>query len=152
MIGRAAALFSTVWAVLLVSGPAAATGVDAERARTHYRIYCQGCHLPDASGTPGFVPALAGSMGSYLGVEGGRRYIGRVPGATSSPLTDAELAEVYNWLLTDLAREGAPPGFTPFTAQEMAAYRAEPLLEIQAMRRRLVERIQEAALPVDDRY
>lgn len=137
----------------IVSGPAVRAGdVDAARAQTHYRIYCQGCHLPDGSGTPGSVPALAGSLGSYLDVEGGRAYIGRVPGATSSPLSDAELAEVYNWLLATVARDSAPPDFEPFTADEMGAYRQKPLLEIKRIRAGLVARMKDKALPIDDTY
>ena len=38
-------------------------------------------------------------MGTFLTVPGGREYLVRVPGSAQSPLSDAELARVLNWMI-----------------------------------------------------
>jgi hypothetical protein len=69
--------------VLGVTAPA-----RAESPEILYMLQCRGCHRPDGAGTPGVVPPLAGFVGRFLGVPGGREFLVRVPGSAQSPLTD----------------------------------------------------------------
>ena len=119
---------------LAAAAPAAAFG-----PATNYVIQCQGCHLDDGSGTPGKVPALAGSMAQFLRVPGGRDYLGRVPGVANAQLADADLADLLNWALRRFDGTGVPADFRPYTAGEIHRLRAQPLVDVQSARRALLE-------------
>ena len=99
---------------------------------------CQGCHLADGAGTPAKVPALKNEVGRFLGVEGGREYLVRVPGTSQSPLTDAEVAAVLNWILRNFSAAQLPADFVPFSAVEVARYRREPLTNAARVRASLL--------------
>ena len=77
-------------ATLVLSAGAPAAGMSGPTL--DYALNCQGCHRADGTGTPGSVPPLAGSVGKFLRVPGGREYLGRVPGVAQAPLDDAALA------------------------------------------------------------
>jgi len=104
-------------------------------------LQCQGCHLADGSGTPGVVPPLAGSVGRFLRVPGGREYLVRVPGSSNSQLDDAALAAVLNWILERFAAEEVAGGFRPFTEEEVARVRRPPLTDVNAVRERLLRQL-----------
>jgi mono/diheme cytochrome c family protein len=125
---RAAAL-----AIALLAAPAA-----AEDPHVLYMLHCQGCHLPDGSGAPGAVPALRGSVARFLTVPGGREFLVRVPGSANAPLSDAELAAVLNWIVREFGPEGISAGARPYDAAEVARYRSDPLVEVEALRAALV--------------
>jgi mono/diheme cytochrome c family protein len=100
-------------------------------------LNCQGCHRADGAGTPGSIPPLAGSVGRFLRVAGGREFLARVPGVAQAPLDDAALAAVLNWML---GQYGEPPAdFVPYTATEVRSLRARPLVDVDTVRRALVE-------------
>lgn len=130
-----------------LAGLLAAGGAAAESPQILYMLHCQGCHLADGSGKPGEVPALAGSLGRFLGVDGGRAYLVQVPGSAHSPLSDAELASVLNWMLQAFGPEDAAGERVPYGASEVARYRASPLVDVVATRAELVRRIGLAAKP-----
>ena len=119
--------------------PAAATS----GAALDYALNCQGCHRADGTGTPGTVPALAGSVAKFLKVPGGREYLSRVPGAAQAPLDDAALAAVLNWMLERFDQADVPADFRPYTADEVGRLRADPLTEVTT-RRALIEKIDRA--------
>ena len=110
-----------------------------------YMLQCQGCHLHDGGGTPGAVPPLAGSVGRFLAVPGGREFLVRVPGSSQSPLDDARLAAVLNWILVRFDPQALPADFSPFSAEEVARIRRPPLTDVEGERRRLLSRIGEPA-------
>jgi mono/diheme cytochrome c family protein len=112
------------------------------RATPHndYMLQCQGCHMADGSGSPGSVPDLRGNLVRFLTVAGGREFLIRVPGSAQSPLSDAELAEVLNWMVRAFDPAAVARRFTPFTAQEVAAHRT-PLADVVSVRTALMERI-----------
>lgn len=120
----------------------AAAGARAERPEVNYMLHCQGCHLADGTGKPGAVPALAGHVARFLGVPGGREFLVRVPGSALSPLRDAELAEVLNWIVRRFGPEASLEGFTPYDAEEVAAVRRPPLTDVEGVRRALVEALE----------
>ena len=59
-------------------------------ARQNYILNCQGCHLADGTGFRGKVPKMAGFVGYFLHVDGGREFIVQVPGAANAPISDGE--------------------------------------------------------------
>lgn len=106
--------------------------------KSHYLIHCMGCHLIDGQGSPPDVPAFTPSMASLLNTPEGRGYLVRVPGAAQSPLNDAELAGVLNWMLENFSQLD-PDNYTHYTGSEVAAYREQRLAEPMKMRRQLLQ-------------
>jgi cytochrome c553 len=129
------------------SGPQ--PGIDnPQRAWQNWTLNCQGCHRPDGTGSSATAPSLAGIVAQFLTVPGGREYLGRVPGVATSPLSDADLSEVMNWMLRRFDNEHVPANFQPFTAAEMRQLRRAPLrLEASRMRAELLEKAQGSATP-----
>jgi mono/diheme cytochrome c family protein len=118
----------------------ASTPANAEYTpRTNYVLHCQGCHGADGvGGTPDEVPPLAGSVGWFLRVPGGRAYLAQVPGAANAPIDDAALAGVLNYVIATWSREEAGAAFAPYDAAEVAAVRRQQP-DVVALRASLVE-------------
>ena len=125
---------------MLAPGVAAAEGTSGPAL--DYAVTCQGCHRADGTGTPGTVPALAGSVGKFLRVPGGREFLVRVPGVAQAPLDDVALAAVLNWMLERFGRDGVPEGFVPYAAEEVGRLRRRPLTDVVGPRRALLEAIE----------
>jgi hypothetical protein len=100
-------------------------------------LHCQGCHLADGSGSPGAVPSLHG-VGRFLHTSRGREYLIRVPGSAQSPLGDAALAALLDWIVVRFDPEMAAAGFRGFDAAEIARWRRPPLTEVDALRAELL--------------
>jgi len=66
----------------------------------------------------------------------------RVPGVATSGLDDEALANLLNWVLREFSAAELPPTFKPYTADEVARLRREPLLAPNEARHVLVERIE----------
>lgn len=135
--------------------PAHAAGPEVFAAR------CAACHMPNAQGSPGFVPPLTETLGHYVqdregrallarivtyGMSGpitvaGRRYVGSM--AVVRPLTDAEVVDVLNHVLTNFNQPSLPKDFQPYTVEEVNQYRAEKStpLATYAARQALVSRL-----------
>lgn len=109
--------------------------VNAQRAQMNWMLNCQGCHRPDASGSEGGAPTMVNDVATFLGVEGGREYLTRVPGVANAGLSNDQLAELLNWTLSTFDKEHLPADFAPFTADEIAAGRARPLVSDAARMR-----------------
>jgi hypothetical protein len=62
-----------------------------------------------------------------------------VPGVAQSPLTNAEVAALLNWMIRNLTDEPAPQSVAAFTENEVARYRAERMLNVRATRAKLVD-------------
>jgi mono/diheme cytochrome c family protein len=105
----------------LAAGAARAEAVSGadHHAWQNWAVGCQGCHRPDASGSPKGAPPMKGVVARFLWVEGGRDYLMRVPGVATSPLGDADLAELLNFVLRHFDGEDLPRDFKPFTAEEI---------------------------------
>ena len=110
--------------------------------RQNYILNCQGCHLPDASGSPGLVPRIKDFVGYFLQVEGGREFIVQVPGSANAPINDQELADVLNWMLHEFSKKEIPQDFAPYSAEEVGRLRQKPLVDVNGSRARLIEKIQ----------
>lgn len=145
---------------LLLSLPAAhaqevagaGAGERGERlAKQNYMLNCQGCHLPDGSGSPGNVPKLNDFVGYFLHVPGGREFIAQVPGAANAPISNEELAGVMNWMLLNFSAKELPTPFKPYSADEIGELRKAPLVEVDQRRGELLTRIQDK-LGVTEEY
>lgn len=111
-----------------------AAQADPARARANYLLHCMGCHTEDGTGLEGKVPSMRGTLARIARSPEGRAYLLRVPGVTQSTLSAAEIAEVLNWALAEFSEVKAVRAVAPFTAEEVAAYKSRPLLEVLATR------------------
>lgn len=121
--------YSLLFVFALTIHPLSAAVLNQARAQQNYMLNCQGCHLPDAIGSPGLVPKMKGFIGNFLRVPRGREFIIRVPGAANAPINDEELAELMNWLLENYSKDQLPPDFKPYTAAEVGKFRKNPLVK-----------------------
>lgn len=140
---RRAALAAALLAAQLGGGPARAADEDP---RVLYMLHCQGCHLPDGTGSPGAVPALRDSVARFLAVPGGREFLVRVPGSANAPLSDAELAAVLNWMVREFGPARFARAARPYEPDEVARLRRAPLVEVDSVRESLLRAM---AVPVD---
>jgi mono/diheme cytochrome c family protein len=121
----------------------------ATSTRSLFVMHCVGCHGRDAAGSEiGQVPDMR-RVGRFMLVEGGREFLVSVPGVMGSGLSDAQIAEVTNWLLATLAAGSVPPGQPPYTADEVQRARAHAPVDVAATRRTLVQRAAAQGLVID---
>lgn len=122
--------------LLTLDGVARANGSDI------FQGNCAICHQANAAGLPGMYPPLADSIGSYVAIPAGRAYLVHVVSfGMNGPisvhdelyqgvmqpwpqLSDNDLAEVLNYVLTTFNTKLLPKDFTPLTAKEVTKYRA----------------------------
>jgi mono/diheme cytochrome c family protein len=123
--------------------PAAMSGVaNPQQARIDYMLKCQGCHQPEGRGDAAHTPPLNGEVARFLHVPGGREFLARVPGVASVDLSDARLAQLLNWTLQRFDRSNMPADFQPYSPDEVAQLRRQPLrLERAATRASLIAAI-----------
>jgi mono/diheme cytochrome c family protein len=156
-------ILRTVLAATLVAGavpPALASGGEATFSKV-----CAACHEANGEGLPGVYPPLAHRIGRYVEVPEGRAYLVRVVSfgmfgpirvdgrpynglMPSHPkMSDAEVADVLDYVLTALNTDLLPANFAPLTAQEVHGYRAQPatLSETRKEREALLEALAKKA-------
>ena len=126
--------------VLLAAAPATAEQFNAERAHFNYQMFCQGCHTADGVGAKS-VPRFKDFVGTFLRSREGREFLVRVPGAATSALGDAELAEVLNWILLEFGGDSIQSDFRRYTGAEVATLRQSPLFEVDRYRVHLLTEI-----------
>ncbi len=130
----------------------------AQDGSTIYARRCIACHLGSGQGVPGITPPLAGHVPKILARPGGREYLiavvlfglegpirvggelysGRMPGREKDH-TDAEIAQVLNFISQAWGNR-PPPGFQPFTEEEVARVHARRLTPkgVLALRQRVL--------------
>lgn len=119
-------------------------------ARQSYLLHCAGCHLPDGSGSkPNDVPSLHGIPGHIAKIPEGRAYLTQVPGIAYTPLANAEVAEILNWMLREFSKDTLPADFVPFTESEVAALRQTRPAEIFKVRAAVLARLRELGVVID---
>ncbi len=101
----------------------------AASPRINYLLYCTGCHTADGAGKPPNVPTLREELGRMMAVPAMRSYLIRIPGASQAPLTDAELADVVNWVLQEFNDNTLPGDFKKFSTEEVAEARGNILAD-----------------------
>lgn len=142
----AAVCFSSQLTLAGVLGTAAPVRTGAESIvktnspRSLYVLHCAGCHGMDGAGSErGQVPDMR-RLSEFLKRPDGRRFLVQVPGVMGSGLSDENVAQVTNWVLTNLVTDINRRTFVPYTAQEVANARANPLKDVMATRARLLAR------------
>jgi mono/diheme cytochrome c family protein len=115
--------------------------IDSHRAQSNYMLNCQGCHQADGSGLPGSVPTMRGFVAEFLAVPGGREFLVQVPGSANSPLSDAELAELLNWILLTMSRAELGDNFDYYTTGEVSRAREVVLGDVAKTRAELVAKM-----------
>lgn len=136
-------------AILLSAVPAAQAQTGAASSDAGSQIYatnCAACHQAGGTGVAGAFPPLAGHFPDLLKQADGRAYIGKVllfglegnisvNGADYAgempawqALSDNDIAAVLNYVGGAWDNDKSlPPGFVPFTADEIKAARAQSL-------------------------
>lgn len=117
----------------------ATNGAQAGETRTQYVLMCMGCHLEDGSGAPGKVPSMRESLAPLAALPEGRKYLVQVPGVAQSSLSNRELAQLLNWMMSNLSEPPPPRTFVEFTESEVAASRSGLLPGLAETRARLLK-------------
>jgi len=105
------------------------TSLFAASPRINYLLYCSGCHRPAGEGNPPNVPTLHGELGRMMSIEQMRGYLARVPGSAHAPITNAELAEVLNWILEEFSANTLPEDFKKLSVEEVTEARSQILAD-----------------------
>jgi len=123
------------WMLALAAAPAHAESNPA----SDYLQHCAGCHQMDGSGLPrSGIPSLADNVGHFLRTPQGRAFLVQVPGTAHSPLSDARVAALLNWMLERFSAAQRPGDAAPYTAAEVARLRGTPLRDLPGTRRAIV--------------
>jgi len=93
--------------------------------------------MPDGGGHAPVVPSLHGVPGRMAATAAGRDYLIRVPGVAQAPVSDATLAAILNWMLSEFSRDTLPDDFAPFTADEVGESRGMLLPDPLSLRAKL---------------
>jgi cytochrome c553 len=121
---------------------------------TNYQLQCAGCHLGSGEGAPrNDTPRMSGFVGNFLRVEGGREFLVRVPGVAQAALSDAQIAELLNWILDPqhgMAGASTPADFRPYSAEEVGKVRRNALLNLPDTRAALIARMREQGIAIED--
>ena len=149
-VGLLRSLLRTL-AVAALLAPAAVFAQPAVTSlRSLYVLHCAGCHAMDGSGHPGQgVPSMRGTLGRFMTLPEGRAFLLQVPGVNNAGLSDAQIAAVTNWMVQQFSADTAPPGWAPYTADEVAAARRVRPVDVTKARAALVARLQHAGTPSD---
>jgi mono/diheme cytochrome c family protein len=121
------------------------TSAQAKDPQSLYQMECLGCHLSDGSGGLDSIPALTNHVARFLDVPGGREYLLQVPGVALSPLSDQELADVLNWMLRTFGPPEPASRNAPYSVEEIARWRKQPLADVEKRRAQLVLLMQQPA-------
>ncbi|CAN7525644.1 hypothetical protein LJR219_003707 [Phenylobacterium sp. LjRoot219] len=123
-------LFALLLAMAQPAAAAAAPELTAptfNHAQTQFTLRCGGCHGVTGRSPPSQVPNLRGSAGYFLCTPESREYLIRLPNVSKTQLSDADLAEVMNYVAFGLGEGKTPKGAKPFTGEEIHRLRKTPL-------------------------
>ncbi len=136
-------VFVTVLFTVFFAGAGIASASSGSQAQQNWILNCQGCHQADGAGSEGGAPNMAGFVGRFLSVPGGREFLVQVPGVAYAPLPDNEVAALLNWMLHKLDEKNIPDSFSEYSEEEVARLRNHPLVEdAPARRAELIEVIE----------
>jgi hypothetical protein len=119
--------------------------------RDKYVLFCAGCHGMEGEGGGGGggmkqIFPFAPDIGVFLHDPQGRAYLANVGGVTSSGMTEAETAQVLNYILSSFGSASLPRDFVPYTAEEIRALRRDPVDDPVALRRAIGARLESKGL------
>ncbi len=131
---------------VLSSGIAYAT----DFGRQSYLLNCAGCHGPDGTGSDANeVPTLHRIPGQFVKVPRGRAFLSQVPGIVYSSLTNAEVAEILNWILIHYSSDVLSADFKPYTVSEVARYRGVHPVSIPKIRAQVLSDLAAQGISID---
>ena len=129
-------------AVLIAALAPSTFAANDDIAKKHYRLYCMGCHRADGKGSPEIgIPGMRDQVGHFLRLPEGRASLSQVPGTLNTPLGNGETAELLNWIMANIGGTSVPADFVPYTAEDVARYRATVPTDIPATRVRLLSEL-----------
>jgi mono/diheme cytochrome c family protein len=118
--------------------------------RQSYLLNCAGCHQTDASGSAlNDVPTLHRIPGEFVKVPRGREFLCQVPGIVYSALSDADVAEILNWVLYTFSKDNLPADFKPYTTAEVAQHRAIRPANIMKVRESVIRDLKRAGIDIN---
>jgi hypothetical protein len=120
-----------------------AASVQAYGPRANYQLQCMGCHHADGGGEEGRVPSVRQTLVPFSRSADGRDFVMRVPGVAQSPLSDADVAALLNWMARNLSDIAVPADFVDYTAAEVGRARHRPLVGVREARELLLGRSRE---------
>jgi mono/diheme cytochrome c family protein len=111
------------------------------RPQSNYLLGCGGCHGVQGVSNSKLVPDLRDQVGYFLNTQEGREYLVRVPNVAFFTVSDQELADMLNFMVFRIGGSSVPAGSVPYSAEEVARLRKQPLTEVNLTdyRNRLVE-------------
>ncbi len=140
------AVMLAVGAATLWVSPANASGAEL------FVEHCAVCHQPDGQGISGMYPPLADSVGEFARSKDGRAYLvhvlsfglngpisvrgTRYDGYMQSwtQLSDNDIAQLLNEVLTGFNAKLLPKDFAPFTARQVQQERARRMTSSEVYR------------------
>ncbi len=102
-------------------------------AHSEYLLGCGGCHGEQGVSNSKLVPDLRDQVGYFLSVPDGRAYLVRLPNVAFYTASDADLANILNYMVFTIAGNSTPKHTKPFTAAEVGALRKHPLNEVSLL-------------------
>ena len=116
-----------------------------------YILHCAGCHGFEGAGQPqSGVPAMRGVLGFFMRSEAGRAFLVQVPGVNNAGLSDAQIAELTNWLVATMAGASLPAQWRAFDAAELPALRAATPADLAQARRRILADLRASGVALPD--
>lgn len=141
---------NVVFVVLLLPGLLiAGQAYDPLQGKLNYTLQCQGCHRATGEGIVGSVPDLRYVGAPLLRMQEGRRFFVAVPGSANAPLTDRQLADVLNYIISEIlvVSDDAQPMY--FSEAEVTKFRAYKIADVASLREELVARVEGGAGEAD---
>jgi mono/diheme cytochrome c family protein len=140
--------------IALLAAVAAALwgGIAAASGAALFTAHCTVCHQADGRGIAGMYPPLADSVGEFVQLKDGRAYLVHVLSfGLSGPievhgtryngymqswaqLSDDDIAQLLNHVLTGFNSKLLPKDFAGFTAAEVKRDRAQPMTSTEVYR------------------
>lgn len=116
---------------------------NAGAGKTNYMLQCQGCHKAGGEGIEGSIPDMSKHGIEMLSSERGRQFFVAVPGSSQSPLSDRRLADVLNYISTDLiASNKTNANIQLFDTSEVTKYRGVKMKNVAQERAQIVDQIE----------
>ncbi len=136
VVSAMVAAMGSLTVVRALAGPA-----PLETVYSNYLLGCGGCHGIDGVSNARLVPQLRGQVGYFMSTRQGREYVVRLPNVAFYTASNEELAQMLNYMMFTIGREGVPANAKPYTAGEVARLRKSPLNEVSLVdyRNALVE-------------
>lgn len=129
-------------AIADIAPVATVSAFDANKAHFDYQMNCQGCHGPKGAGSAKRqVPPLE-KLDHFLALREGREFLIRVPGMARSPLSDADLTNLANWMLVEFSEADWNEPSEPYSVAEVTRLRNDPIVDgVVEHRAKLVARL-----------